>query len=529
MFGLRNSVAISLFLIAFGLVAMVAALPWIAPDKPGIAFLLCIVAGFVLIGRKVWRPRPWAFWLIPLAAALLVPAVALSRAFRRIDMLAIVFHKDFGMQGATLAGLETPILQGVLCGVAIVLIFVGLSSVGRWRAWHFGGVALVIMGINPVVQFFAVSQLRAAVPSDLPQQLAQPDLRPVTPQSMQPDILVIYMESTDRQFADPAVWGGVYAPLNDFAARGMTFTRVGQIAGTGWSLAGVVATNCAVPIVARGALYRTNFEEIEAFMPAMTCLGDVIAQRGYDAAYVVGGDLGFGGLRVFFNTHQIPDVTGKVELEAAYTPEEVAASLIGWVQDDQMVFDFATRKLGELQSQPEPFALIVETIGPHGDKGFLSRHCSDDGQAAFSGDMRRVLDCTIKETLAFVAHAEAEQARLRPERPLAVVLLSDHLSAHPRPPAVAPEYDGFNTVIMVGAGAEPGRVVTKPGSMIDVMPTMLDWFDWAEDPVASGLGRSLLGSGKTIVEQHGIDLLDGMIATDVELANRVWADVPSPP
>ena len=76
---------------------------------------------------------------------------------------------------------------------------------------------------------------------------------------------------------------------------------------------------------------------------------------------------------------------------------------------------------------------------------------------------------------------------------------------------------------MVGAGAKPGLVVTKPGSMVDVLPTMLDWFDWAEDPVAIGLGRSLLGAGKTIVESHGIETLDSMLTTDVELANKVWA------
>jgi phosphoglycerol transferase len=522
-FGVRAALAAGFFVVAFFLVAMVSALPWTAPDKPGLLFLLCLIAGFSIVGRAVWGPRPWAFWLIPLAAALLVPAVALSRSFRRIDMLAIVFHRDFGMQGATLVGLETQILQGVLCGLGLILVFWGLSSLGRWRTWHFGMAALVIMLVNPVVQFFVVSQLRAAVPSDLAERLVEPRLRPVTPQRLQPDVLVIYLEGTDRQFADPAVWGDVYAPLTDFAARGMTFTRVGQIAGTGWSLAGIVSTQCGVPIVARGVRYVNNFSDVDAFMPAVTCLGDILATRGYAAAYVVGGDLGFGGLGVFFRTHQVSDVTGKAELEAVYPPTEISAALIGWILDDQMVFDFARGKLAMLQGRPEPFALFVETIGPHGHDGYLSRRCTDEGRAAFSRDARRVLNCTITDTLAFVEHAQAEQARLRPDRPLAVVLLSDHINNDPRTPSVDAEYAGYNTVIMVGAGAKAGRVVTKPGSMIDVLPTMLDWFDWAEGSVAAGLGRSLLGDGPTIVEQHGIDALDSMITTDVALANRIWA------
>lgn len=288
----RNGLAIALLAVAFGLAAMVAALPWMAPDKPGIAFLLFIIAAFLLIGRALWRPRPWAFWLIVAAALLLVPAVALSRSFRRIDMLAIVFHKEFGMQGATLAGLGTPILQAVLCALAMVLIFLGLSIFGRWRGWHFAVSALAVLAVNPVVQYLAVSQLNATVPSDLVRHLAEPKLRSADPQAVLPDVLMVYMESTDRQFADPAVWGDVYAPLNAFAKRGVSFTRVGQIAGTGWSLAGLVATNCAVPILPRGPLYRTNFEDIEEFMPELTCLGDVLAERGYRSAFVVGGRSG---------------------------------------------------------------------------------------------------------------------------------------------------------------------------------------------------------------------------------------------
>lgn len=120
---LCSDVAIGLFLIAFLLVAMVAALPWTAPDKPSMVFLLCLLAGFPLVGRKVWRARHWAFWFIPLAAILLVLTVALSRSFHRIDMLAIVFHRDFGMEGANIAGLETQILQGALCGLGLTLVF----------------------------------------------------------------------------------------------------------------------------------------------------------------------------------------------------------------------------------------------------------------------------------------------------------------------------------------------------------------------------------------------------------------------
>ena len=43
------------------------------------------------------------------------------------------------------------------------------------------------------------------------------------------------MTGVDRQFADPAVWDDLYAPLTALAAEGTSFTAVEQVAGTGWS------------------------------------------------------------------------------------------------------------------------------------------------------------------------------------------------------------------------------------------------------------------------------------------------------
>jgi phosphoglycerol transferase len=493
----------------------VAIIPSLHPDRLAGGTALALIIGLFAGGRALWRRPPRANLVVMFAALALLPAAVIARGFGRIDMLAILFHADFGMQGATLVGLETEILQGLISCVLICLAIALLAGLWRWGRWPLLAAAVGLLAINPMVQFGVLTLVEPAVESDLATQVKTPVIIAAT---AKPDLILIYLEGLDRQFADPEVWGDLYAPLGALAAEGLSFTGVEQVAGTGWSLAGMVATQCGVPVVPRGLTYRNNFDDLVTFMPAVTCLGDVLAAQGYRRAFVVGGDLGFGGIGTFYRTHQIADVTGLVEHRAMYPAAQIEAALIDWVLDDEMVFQTARTKHAELLAQDAPFALIVETIGPHGRTGYLSRGCSDDGRGVKSKDVERVIACTLADTVAFVRDV---RALARPGRDLRIVIMSDHLSHNGHTPRVAAAYDKKNTVIFLGGGVGE---VAKSGAMIDVFPTLLDWLGFAERPVAAGLGRSLLHSGTTLVETHGRRVLDRMLVGDAALSAAIWAE-----
>ena len=499
----------------------VATLPWLRPDRIGIGALLALIIALVVGGRALWHRPPRAYLVVILAALALLPATVIARGFGRIDMLAILFHTDFGMEGATLVGLESEILQGFISTFLICLAIALLASLWQLRRWSMVAAALGLFAINPMVQFGMLALATPAVESDLAEHLASPRLIPA---QATPDLILIYLEGLDRQFADPAVWGDLYAPLTALANEGLNFTAVEQVAGTGWSLAGMVATQCGVPVVPRGLTYRNNYDGLTTFMPAVTCLGDVLAAEGYQSAFVVGGDLDFGGIGTFYATHQIGDATGLEEHDALYPAEEIEAALIDWVLDDQMVFDTARMKQAALLAQDAPYGLIVETIGPHGKTGYLSRACSDDGKGVKSKDVPRVIACTLADMTAFVADARAAHAAARPGRELRFVIMSDHLSHNGHTPRVAPKYDRVNTVIFLGDGVGE---VTKTGSMIDVFPTLMDWLGFAQRPVAAGLGRSLLDTGPTLLETRGRGLFNRMLVGDAALSAAIWAE-PAP-
>lgn len=189
-----------------------------------------------------------------------------------------------------------------------------------------------------------------------------------------------------------------------------------------------------------------------------------------------------------------------------------------------MVLDTARKVHRDLAAGDQPFALIVETVGPHGPKGCLSRRWTNSGKAEETHDISRVVESLVEEVMEFLSDIRA----VRPVRgrDLRVVLLSDHLNHIARLPFAGAEHAGFNTVILWGDPARKGEVIDKPGSMIDVFPTLLDWLGWSEAPASAGLGRSLLSAPPTLVQEFGIAGVDAMIVGDARLSNLLWGQSP---
>ncbi|MGL4321422.1 MAG: hypothetical protein ACRCS3_11220 [Paracoccaceae bacterium] len=512
-------------LAVFGYAVMVATLPRFRPDQIAPYMLLTLMAAIIL-GRRHFRWPPRSFLLVVLAAAALVPAAVVARAFGRVDMMSVMFHADFGMEGATLSGLETEILQGTLAGILISTTLALLVGMWSLRLRIVVVLAVALLFINPGLRFVAMAAVTPPITSDLMDRMVAPTIMPDAPGK--PDLLIIYLEGTDRQFADPQVWGDLYAPLTTLAAEGTTFTRVGQTAGTGWSLAGMVATQCGVPVVPKGLLYRNNFEDIASFMPEIDCLGDLLGAKDYAQSYVVGGDVKFGGIASFYKTHAITRQIGMAQQKEIYPAAEFEAARASWVLDDQMTYQTARTEFDTLVQGEGPFSLIVETIAPHGRMGILSRRCNDGVQVTLSRDVRKVVGCLLEDTFDFVRFAQASHREARGDQPLFILILSDHLQHNPGLPATDAEYQGFNTAILIGPGIAAGAINTKTGAMIDIYPTLLQAIGMSAPPHAANLGRSLLSDAPTATEAHGIETLDRMIVSDVPLSRRIWAEEAAP-
>lgn len=498
----------------------IAVIPTIRPDHPGALALVLLIVGLVLGGRALWTRPPLALLAVVAACVFMLPFAVIARGFGRVDMMALLFHVEFGTEGAGAAGLETEIFQSTIALIFVVLSLYLLVSLWRlgWRM--IGASALVLFALNPMTRFVAFGAVFPPPPSDLADHLAAPliDRQP----DPLPDIVILYLEGTDRRFADTRYFGDSYAPIRALEPEALTFQGVGQIVGTSWSLAGMVASLCGVPLMPRGFLARNNFDGISRFMPNLVCLTDVLADHGYRMEYVVGGDAAFAGIDAFYRTHGVETQIDLAAQSALYPSAEVEAALINWIVDDQMTFDTSRLRHDALLADPAPYTLIIETIGPHGVPGYLSRRCTADGQAVMSREQVQVVRCTTEDSLAFIRDIQEAHRVAGRDRPLKIILMSDHLSHHADIPDVAPELHLVNTVLMIG-GDGAGTINDTPGSMIDVYPTLLEWLGFAAAPVAGGLGRSLLpGNAETLVMQHGIPFLDAMLVGDARLNRAMW-------
>lgn len=115
----RKGLILALLFVALAMGFYVAVLPNVKPDKPGIAAILCVIFAAVLGGRSLWKAPNWHYVMVLLPALLMVPFIVIARAFSSVDMMALAFHTNFGIKGATLAGLENEILAATLSMIIV--------------------------------------------------------------------------------------------------------------------------------------------------------------------------------------------------------------------------------------------------------------------------------------------------------------------------------------------------------------------------------------------------------------------------
>jgi len=327
------------------------------------------------------------------------------------------------------------------------------------------------------------------------------------------NLIIIYAESTERTFREIRNGHDLFADMDAVATKGTNFIGVRQAANTGWSMAGVVASQCGVPLQPLGLYKNNNFETVESFLPGAVCLGDVLAPNGYKLGFMTTASLQFAGSNIYLRQHSYDAMWGRESFEG-----EKAVYPNVWGVNDDTMFEFAFDRIAALNTDQQPFALSLQTIGGHFPEGFPTESCRAELTQMDQPPILYSIRCMGYEIRRFVERLDAAGYL----KDTVVVILSDHLSMKTAVWDEINQHDRMNYVAILGLDEK--KEIMKSGTMVDIYPTILEALGFHVPEHQAGIGVSLLSPAPTLSEKLGLENFNAMITNDNALALKIWSE-----
>ncbi len=178
--------------------------------------------------------------------------------------------------------------------VALVAVFGALGWVLRRRRHHPHHVGyspaallLALASVDASPAFHQISELVksqsregdpdfAAYYKEPSKQIDNPQLNPV----------YIYGESLERTYFDNDAFPNLTPELGRIKDEAIDFSNTMQLPGTDYTIAGMVASQCGIPLFAP---FEGNASaSVSSFFPQNICLGDILKNSGYENYFVQG-------------------------------------------------------------------------------------------------------------------------------------------------------------------------------------------------------------------------------------------------
>lgn len=291
----------------------------------------------------------------------------------------------------------------------------------------------------------------------------------------------IYAESLERTFRD--IDGVNYTPnITELANAYLDFTAIEQIPGMGWTMAGIVNTQCAVPLVLPQGNAAGNMSE---FLSGADCIASHLQNHGYVTEFIRGSDKEFAGGDKFFSQHGWQEQHDKNYFINNKIANENQIS--GWGVHDDVLMNHAYDEFIKLSSNNKNFLLSFLTVNTHPPSGTYLSSCDNKIQQGINNPMLRNVACSdylISQFINKIITSEYFNNTI-------IVLTSDHyMMANSASDALDKLKDKRrNNFIIIKKDAK-AKKIENPGTLLDVWPTVLDISSATNTDF--GFGRSLL-------------------------------------
>lgn len=344
-----------------------------------------------------------------------------------------------------------------------------------------------------------------------------------SPEGTPRNLVLIYMESVEDSLSDTSIFEkDMLAPLTDVTV-GWQSVRMTQPANGGWTLGGIVNTQCGFPLRMAdtslvGNAINVAGKDVDEYLPGATCLGDILAGAGYQSVFMGGANTSFAGKDAFLASHGYGTVLGRGDWQGRGETELRS----DWGLSDRRLMELAAEKVTELHDSGQPFNLTLLTLDTHPDD-YLHPYCD----VSTEQELTSIYDCSMRQVAGFVEHLDA-QGYLDDT---VVIVMGDHL-----------RIAGANNTFLDQLEQIPERTIfnriwSPDGVALEVpeidqfslYPTILETLGYQVAGGRAGIGVSALvgDAGPGTIRDLPQSVVDSLVQSQSqEFYNRVWGVAP---
>lgn len=404
---------------------------------------------------------------------------------------SVIYHLRYGLQGAGFDEYRELLLLSLatvtaLCVLAVLLIPVCQKVPLPWRMNRRG--VFPVLAISAIASSPATLDIIHLLPpqsermgnssenASFNQHYLSPQVSSVsdTPRHL----VLVSLESIEATFLDEEAFPGLTPGLNKLVQGAINFSEIREITHTDWTIAGVVASHCGIPLLSPSG--GNAMGGMDSFLPGAVCLGDYLSNAGYTLEALSGSSMRFAGTGKFLETHGVTNVSGFEELEPQLRRSDYKTP---WGLYDDNLYEIAFERIAKHITQGSHLGLFIFTMDTH-PPGYLSEDCRGQKYGDGSNSQLNAISCADMLISRFVERIRSSEFGSN----TVVVISSDHLIKGRNNP-VSLDESARNNLFLIITPNNDAAEITETGSKLDIASTLLPHLGFRGE---IGLGRDLM-------------------------------------
>lgn len=380
---------------------------------------------FKAIFKKVLQ-----FCLVFLSLFFITSGFWISKTFNKPSFEQILYHLQFGIDGLIDINsifMKEFLLYCVLRSVILSFIFIYFDVLKSIFINLILQKPYTLLVISLFIFFYKIglpNHIKKIVSNDdyFSKHYIDPRNVQIESSKQKKNLILIYAESLENTFSNVSIMGeDTLSAISIPEIGGVSFKNYKQVPGTNWTIAGIVSTQCGLPLKAvLGNIYDRNaFSEFTSFLPNAVCLGDILKKEGYKNIFVQGYNNTFSGIGNFFINHGYDNLYALEEIIASGDIKIKSMQSFGNGIHDQDVLEFAKITIDKHEKESTPYNITILTLDMHVPDGTPHIECGYKDKPQLS----RAALCTSEKLANFVNYIKAKGYLKNTN----LVIVGDHL------------------------------------------------------------------------------------------------------